>query len=37
MTGFKTYAVAGEEDNIKITTPRDLVIAEALLKSRSDL
>lgn len=37
MTGFKTYSVAGEEDNIKITTPRDLVIAEALLNSRSDL
>jgi len=37
MTGFKTYTVAGEEDNIKITTPRDLLIAEAVLKSRSAL
>ena len=37
MTGFKTYTVAGEEDNIKITTPRDLVIAEAILKSREEL
>ena len=34
MTGFKSFAVAGEEDNIKITTPRDLAIAEALLKLR---
>ena len=34
MTGFQTYTVAGEEDNIKITTPRDLIIAEAILKSR---
>ena len=37
MTGFKTYTVAGEEDNIKITTPRDLMIAELLLKSRGEL
>ena len=37
MTGFKSYAVAGEEDNIKITTPRDLMIAEAILKSRGEL
>ena len=36
MTGFKTYTVAGEEDNIKITTPRDLMIAELLLKSRGE-
>ena len=37
MTGFKTVAVAGEEDNIKITTPRDLMIAEAILKDRGEL
>ncbi len=37
MTGFKSYAVAGEEDNIKITTPRDLMIAEAILKDRGEL
>jgi len=36
MTGFRTVAVAGEEDNIKITTPRDLMIAEAILKSREE-
>ncbi len=37
MTGFKSFAVAGEEDNIKITTPRDLLIAEAILKDRGEL
>ena len=37
MTGFKAFAVAGEEDNIKITTPRDLLIAEAILKDRGEL
>ena len=37
MTGFRTYAVAGEEDNIKITRPRDLLIAEAILKDRGEL
>ena len=37
MTGFKSYAVAGEEDNIKITTPRDLMIAEAILQNRGEL
>ena len=37
MTGFKTFAVAGEEDNIKITTPRDLIIAEAILRNRGEL
>ena len=34
MTGFKTFTVAGEEDNIKITSPRDLLIAELFLKDR---
>ncbi len=37
MTGFRTYTVAGEEDNIKITTPRDLLIAEAILRDRGEL
>jgi len=36
MTGFSCYSVAGEEDNIKLTTPRDMIIAEAILKSRGD-
>ena len=33
-TGFHIYTVAGEEENIKVTTPRDLLIAEAILKAR---
>ena len=37
MTGFRSFTVAGEEDNIKITTPRDLLIAEAILKDRGEL
>lgn len=32
-----TFAVAGEEDNIKITTPRDFMIAEAILRHRGEL
>lgn len=34
--GVKTYAVVGEEDNIKLTTQRDLVLAAAILKDRGD-
>ena len=34
--GVKTYAVAGDEDNIKLTTPRDALIAAAILKDRGD-
>jgi 2-C-methyl-D-erythritol 4-phosphate cytidylyltransferase len=30
--GFKIYTTGGNEENIKITTPVDLLIAEALLK-----
>ena len=37
MTGFRSFIVAGEDDNIKITTPRDLVIAEAILRDRGEL
>lgn len=33
-TGEKIHLVDGHSDNIKITTPRDLVIAEALMKNR---
>ncbi len=36
MMGVKSFAVAGEEENIKITSPRDLLIAEAFLKSRGE-
>ena len=31
-----TATVQGEEDNIKITTPRDLILAEAILRNRGD-
>lgn len=33
--GFKVSLVAGEEDNIKLTTKRDIYIAEKLLADRS--
>jgi 2-C-methyl-D-erythritol 4-phosphate cytidylyltransferase len=33
--GTKVFLVEGERSNIKITTPEDLVIAEALLKERT--
>lgn len=32
----KTYTVPGEEDNIKLTTPRDMVAAEAILHDRGE-
>ena len=32
--GAKTYTVAGDEDNIKLTTPRDVLLAAAILKDR---
>ena len=32
--GVKTKTVPGEEDNIKLTTPRDLWLAEAILRER---
>ena len=34
MMGVRTVTVPGDEDNIKLTTPRDMVLAEALLKAR---
>ena len=36
LMGVKTHTVAGDEDNIKLTTPRDMVVAEAILKNRGD-
>ncbi|MBS1418932.1 MAG: 2-C-methyl-D-erythritol 4-phosphate cytidylyltransferase [Oscillospiraceae bacterium] len=36
LMGIKTYTVPGDEDNIKLTTPRDRVLAEAILKDRGD-
>ena len=34
MMGVKTMTVPGDEDNIKLTTPRDMILAEAILKAR---
>lgn len=34
--GVKTFTVEGDEDNIKLTTPRDMLIAEAILKARGE-
>ena len=34
MMGVKTVTVPGDEDNIKLTTPRDMIHAEAILKAR---
>ncbi|MGI8650441.1 MAG: 2-C-methyl-D-erythritol 4-phosphate cytidylyltransferase [Rubrobacter sp.] len=36
-TGGKVRIVRGEKENIKLTTPEDLVLAEAILHSRSRL
>ena len=37
MLGVKTRAVQGDEDNIKITSPLDMEIAAAILRSRGEL
>ena len=34
MMGVRTMTVPGDEDNIKLTTPRDMILAEAILKAR---
>ena len=34
MMGVKTMTVPGDEDNIKLTTPRDMLIAEAIVRAR---
>ena len=34
LLGKKVYLVEGDEENIKITTPIDLVVAEAILAER---
>lgn len=36
MMGVKTMTVPGDEDNIKLTTPRDMILAEAILKAREN-
>ena len=35
--GVKTYVVPGDEDNIKLTTPRDFLIARSILEERGEL
>lgn len=37
MMGVKTHVVEGDVDNIKLTTPNDIITAEAILKSRGEL
>lgn len=36
LMGIQTHTVEGDEDNLKLTTPRDLVLAEAILKNRGN-
>ena len=36
LMGIKTYIVEGDENNIKLTTPMDMVLAEAILKERGE-
>lgn len=36
MMGFSTYTVEGDPGNIKLTLPEDMVLAEAILKSRGE-
>lgn len=36
LMGIKTHTVEGDEDNLKLTTPRDFVLAEAILKDRGN-
>ena len=36
MMGVKTHIVDGDLDNIKLTTPNDIVVAEAILKNRGE-
>ena len=34
--GKVVFLVEGDEENLKITTPADLVLAEAILRNRED-
>ena len=36
LMGIKAHMVPGEEDNIKLTTPRDMLFAAAILKDRGE-
>ncbi len=35
--GVKVYTVAGDEDNIKLTRPRDILVAEQIIAERGEL
>ena len=35
--GMKVHLTQGDEENIKVTTPLDLVVAEAILERRQRL
>ncbi len=37
IMGIKTHTVDGDEDNIKLTTPRDIQLGELILKTRGGL
>ncbi len=34
LMGIRTHTVEGDEDNLKLTTPRDMVLAEAIIRDR---
>lgn len=36
LMGVKTHTVLGDDDNIKLTTPRDVQLAQLILKDRGD-
>ena len=36
MMGLQTHTVLGDEDNIKLTTPRDMVFAAEILRLREE-
>ncbi len=36
IMGIKTHTVDGDEDNIKLTTPRDVQLGELIVKARGD-
>ena len=36
MMGVKTHVVEGDPDNIKLTTPNDIIVAEAILRDRGE-
>lgn len=36
IMGVKTHTVEGDDDNIKLTTPRDVLLAQLILQNRGD-